>query len=77
MNPDNNNIKHREAEQLKGYLATISYKERVDFVTDVVTAFGVRRSTFANWKSMACRIPSEAKEIIESVAGCVIFYDNQ
>ena len=69
----NNDIKHLEAGQLNAFLDTLSYWERVEFVTDVVKRFKVKRQTFFNWKCMACRIPEQAKEIIESVAGQVIF----
>ncbi len=69
----NNDIKHIEATQLNDYLDTLSYWERVEFVTAVVKRFKVKRQTFFNWKCMACRIPAEAKEIIESEAGQVIF----
>lgn len=69
----NNDIKHIEASQLNGYLDTLTYWERVEFVTAVVKRFNVKRQTFFNWKCMACRIPEQAKEIIESVAGEVIF----
>lgn len=69
----NNDIKHREAGQLNDYLDTLTYWERVEFVTAVVKRFKVKRQTFFNWKCMACRIPEQAKEIIESVAGQVIF----
>lgn len=73
MTIDNNNIKHKEAQQLNEYLDTLSYGERVEFVTAVVRRFKVKRQTFFNWKCMACRIPERAKEIIESEAGQVIF----
>ena len=73
----NNDIKHIEATQLNTYLATLNYWERVEFVTAVVKRFKVRRQTFFNWKCMACRIPEQAKEIIESVAGRIIFSDQQ
>ena len=69
----NNDIKHIEATQLNDYLETLSYWERVEFVTAVVKRFKVKRQTFFNWKCMACRIPAQAKEIIESEAGQVIF----
>lgn len=69
----NNDIKHVEATQLNAYLDTLTYWERVEFVTAVIKRFKVRRQTFFNWKCMACRIPERAKEIIESVAGEVIF----
>lgn len=69
----NNDIKHIEATQLNMYLDTLTYWERVEFVTAVVKRFKVKRQTFFNWKCMACRIPEQAKEIIESVAGQVIF----
>lgn len=74
---NNNDIKHIEATQLNAYLDTLTYSERVEFVTDVVCEAGVRRQTFFNWKCMACRIPSKAKEIIESVAGRIIFSNHQ
>lgn len=73
MTIDNNNIKHKEAQQLNEYLDTLSYRERVEFVTAVVRRFKVKRQTFFNWKCMACRIPERAKAIIESEAGQVIF----
>ena len=69
----NNEIKHTEAQQLNNYLETLTYWERVEFVTSVVKRAGVKRQTFMNWKAMACRIPDRAKEIIESVAGQIIF----
>ena len=69
----NNDIKHIEATQLNEYLDTLTYWERVEFVTAVVRRFKVKRQTFFNWKGMACRIPERAKEIIESEAGQVIF----
>ena len=69
----NNELKHTEAQQLNDYLETLTYWERVEFVTSVVKRAGVKRQTFMNWKAMACRIPDRAKEIIESVAGQIIF----
>lgn len=69
----NNEIKHSEAQQLNAFLDTLTYRERVEFVTSVVKRAGVRRQTFMNWKAMACRIPDRAKEIIESEAGQIIF----
>jgi len=69
----NNDIKHREATQLNAYLDTLTYRERVEFVTEVIARAGVRRQTFMNWKAMACRIPAIAKEIIEDEAGQIIF----
>ena len=71
----NNDIKHREATMLNNYLDTLTYRERIEFVTGVVTAAGVRRQTFFNWKCMACRIPDHAKQIIENEAGERIFSD--
>ena len=53
----NNDIKHIEATQLNDYLDTLSYWERVEFVTAVVKRFKVKRQTFFNWKCMACRKP--------------------
>ena len=67
----NNDIKHREATQLNGFLDTLTYRERVEFVTGVVKSAGVRRQTFFNWKCMACRIPEHAKQIIEDEPGSV------
>ncbi len=69
----NNEIKHSEAQQLNAYLGTLTYRERVEFVTAVAKRAGVKRQTFMNWKAMACRIPDHAKEIIESEAGEPIF----
>lgn len=71
----NNDIKHTEAQQLNAFLDTLTYWERVEFVTSVVKRVGVKRQTFMNWKGMACRIPDHAKEIIESEAGEPIFVD--
>lgn len=71
----NNDIKHREATQLNGFLDTLTYNERVEFVTSVVKRAGVKRQTFMNWKCMACRIPEHAKQIIEDEAGKHIFND--
>ena len=72
-----NDIKHLEAGQLNDYLDTLTYWERVEFVTDVVRNCKVKRQTFFNWKAMACRIPDKAKEIIESLAGQVIFLPSE
>ncbi len=69
----NNDIKHIEAGQLNAYLDSLSYWERVEFVSAVIRRYKVRRQTFFNWKAMACRIPDKAKEIIESEAGQPIF----
>ncbi len=71
----NNDIKHIEATQLNNFLDTLTYWERVEFVTDVIKRAGVKRQTFFNWKCMACRIPEHAKEIIESEAGERIFIE--
>lgn len=71
----NNDIKHIEATKLNSYLDTLSYWERVEFVTCVTKLAGVRRQTFFNWKGMACRIPEHAKQIIEDEAGERIFDD--
>ena len=71
----NNDIKHIEATQLNNFLDTLTYWERVEFVTDVVKRAGVKRQTFFNWKCMACRIPEHAKEIIESEAEERIFIE--
>ncbi|WP_304976978.1 hypothetical protein [Duncaniella muris] len=71
----NNDIKHIEATQLNNFLDTLTYWERVEFVTDVVKRAGVKRQTFFNWKCMACRIPEHAKQIIESEAGEHIFVE--
>lgn len=64
-----------EATQLNAFLDTLSYWERVEFITDVTKRAGVRRQTFFNWKCMACRIPEHAKQIIESEAGERIFVE--
>lgn len=69
----NNDIKHTEAQQLNAYLDTLTYRERVEFVSCVVKAAGVKRQTFFNWKCMACRIPEHVKQIIENEAGGRIF----
>ena len=69
----NNDFKHIEAGQLNEYLDTLTYWERVEFVTAVIRRVKVKRQTFFNWKCMACRIPAQAKRIIESEAGQPIF----
>lgn len=71
----NNEVKHTEAQQLNAFLDTLTYNERVEFVTSVVKRAGVKRQTFMNWKGMACRIPEHAKQIIEDEAGERIFDD--
>ena len=68
-----NEIKHMEAAQLNAYLDTLTYRERVEFVTSVVKKAGVKRQTFFNWKCMACRIPERGKQIIEHESGEHIF----
>lgn len=75
MTRNNNDIKHTEATQLNAYLDTLTYRERVEFVTAVMRRVGARRQTFFNWKAMACRIPEHAKQIIENEAGECIFAD--
>ena len=69
----NNDIKHIEAGQLNAFLNTLSYWERVEFVTAVIRRLKIKRQTFFNWKAMACRIPEQAKKAIESEAGQIIF----
>lgn len=71
----NNEVKHTEAQRLNNYLDSLTYWERVEFVTAVVTQAGVKRQTFMNWKGMVCRIPEHAKQIIENEAGVRIFDD--
>lgn len=68
-----NEIKHMETARLNAYLDTLTYRERVEFVTSVVKQVGVKRQTFFNWKCMACRIPDTAKRIIEREAGVTVF----
>ena len=68
-----NDIKHRDAKLLCSYLNTLSYRESVEFVDEVVNTTGVNRRTFFNWKYMCCRIPSWAKDAMESIAGRSIF----
>ncbi len=75
MTIENNDIKHREATQLNAYLDTLTYRERIEFVSCVVKVAGVKRQTFFNREAMACRIPARAKEIIENEAGECIFID--
>lgn len=75
MYTDNNEIKHQEAYQLNSFLDTLSYSERVEFVSHVVRETGIRRQTFFNWRNMSCRIPEMAKKVIESLAGERIFVD--
>lgn len=72
---NSNDIKHREATQLNAYLDTLTYWERVEFVTAEMRRVGAWRQTFFNWKAMAFRIPERAKEIIENEAGECIFVD--
>lgn len=69
----NNIVKTREAAQLNEYLKTLTYWERVEFVSTIVKRLKIKRQTFYNWKGMCCRIPSQAKEAIESLAGQTIF----
>lgn len=72
-----NNIKFADAEQLKAYYYSLEYMERVQFVNDVMAELPqFKRSTFFNWKGMACRMPEEAKNVIEDVAGRTIFTNN-
>ena len=71
----NNDIKLIEATQLNAFLDTLSYWERVEFVTGVTKLAGVRRQTFFNRKGMACRKPEHPKQNIEDEAGKRIFDD--
>lgn len=79
MIPNLNNIKHRDAEELKAYYYELEYPDRVRFVTEVMQRLPqYKRPCFFNWKSMASKMPEEAKIAIEDVAGCIIFSsDNQ
>lgn len=70
---ENNRIKAIEAGQLNEYLADLDRHEHSDFVTAVVARTGIRRQTFFNWKTMACRISPQGKEAIEAEAGKIIF----
>lgn len=69
----NNDIKHREASQLAAYLATLDRRERADFIKWIATEYGVARHTVYSWRYMCCRIPEQAKSIIEKCAGRMIF----
>lgn len=72
-----NDIKYADAEQLKAYYYSLDYTDRVQFVNDVMAELPqFKRPTFFNWKSMACRMPEEAKAAIENIAGRIIFSDN-
>lgn len=70
-----NDEKYKDAGLLCIFLEGLSYRERIEYVTEVVEATGVNRRTFFNWKYMCCRIPQWAKTAMEKVAGQSIFLD--
>lgn len=70
-----NDLKHKDAKELCGYLDTLSYLQNVKFVDEVVKITGINRRTFFNWKYMCCRISEWAKSATERVAGQSIFVD--
>lgn len=70
---ENNRIKYHDATCLNRYLQLLSRKQRVRFATAVCLAYDCHRKTFFNWKYMCCRIPEDAKEVIEDISGCHIF----
>lgn len=69
----NNNIKHQDAGDLKIFLERLPRHKRIIFINKVIATLKIRRQTFANWKAMCCRIPKEAKIVMEYVAGDCIF----
>lgn len=71
----NNHYKYIEVGKLTDYLETLTYKEKVEFKKAVCLRLKIKRTTFANWLSMACRMPKEARQAIEYEAGELIFTD--
>lgn len=57
----NNDIKHIEATQLNNFLDTLTYWERVEFVTDVVKRAGVKRQTFSTGSVWPAESPNTQK----------------
>ena len=69
----NNQIKYYEAERLHSYLDTINKWDELDFIMIVTSRLGVKFRRFYNWKYMSCRIPTEAKKVMNEVARVNIF----
>jgi len=70
---ENNDIKYREAGELKVYLGTLSRKERARFIKWVAEECRIARPVFYSWCYMCSRIPDFAKRIIEKCADQQIF----
>lgn len=69
----NNNIKHQDAGDLMMFLEGLPRQDRIIFTNKVIATLKIHRQTFANWKAMCCRIPKEAKLVMEDLAGDWIF----
>ncbi len=70
---ENNDIKYREAGELRAYLGTLSRKERARFIKWVAEECKIARPVFYSWCYMCSRIPDFAKRIIEKCADQQIF----
>lgn len=70
---ENNDIKYREAGELKVYLDTLSRKERARFIKWVSEECKIARPVFYSWCYMCSRIPDFAKRIIEKCADQKVF----
>lgn len=71
---ETNQAKSRDANPLNEFYYSLKYKERVEFVNEVMSQMPqYKRQIFFNWKGMLSTFPAEAKAIIEDVAGRKIF----
>ena len=69
----NNDIKHREAGELRVYLDSLDRRDRAEFIKWVAKECDIARPVFYGWCYMTSRIPEYAKRIIEKCAGKKIF----
>lgn len=70
---ENNDIKYREAGELKCYLGTLNRRERAKFIKWIAHECMVSRPVVYSWCYMCARIPDFAKRIIERCAGTRVF----
>lgn len=73
MTDNLNYIKYRDAEDIKAFYYSLTYKERVAFVKEFVEKSGLEKHYFFNWKGTSSRILPGMKKILEDVAGQRIF----
>jgi hypothetical protein len=65
--------KRKDAEALRAWVETLTVGEYKSVINRVIEECKVRKSTYHNWRTGACRIPPLAKEKIEAIAGEKVF----